>query len=186
MSIGFKEWALVCDLLGEGRQSIILRKGGIAEGRAGFRFQHEEFLLFPTLFHEQAAKLLMPETTPIPQPSEPGQIEIRLAATVEWTEDITDWTTVLRLAPFHLWQESEIAKRFAYDEKEGVSLAFIRVHRLSEPFLFPDAPKYGGCRSWVTLPELPCTTTLTPIISEETHRQREVALKEALCGPAGA
>ena len=29
-SVGFKEWALVCQALGTGRQSIILRKGGIA------------------------------------------------------------------------------------------------------------------------------------------------------------
>src|SRR5271163_3110147 len=56
MSIGFKEWTLICEALGSGAQSIILRKGGIAEGRAGFRFQHDEFFLFPTLFHEQAAK----------------------------------------------------------------------------------------------------------------------------------
>jgi hypothetical protein len=47
MSIGFKEWTLICEALGNGSQSIILRKGGIAEGRAGFRFQHDEFFLFP-------------------------------------------------------------------------------------------------------------------------------------------
>ena len=66
MSIGFKEWALICDALGSGRQSIILRKGGIAEGREGFRFQHPDFLLFPTLFHEQVAKLKLPPETPLP------------------------------------------------------------------------------------------------------------------------
>jgi hypothetical protein len=42
-SIGFKEWAIVCQALGRGWQSIILRKGGIAEGRDGFSFQHGEF-----------------------------------------------------------------------------------------------------------------------------------------------
>jgi len=35
-SVGFKEWSLVCDAFGRGEQSIILRKGGIAEGREGF------------------------------------------------------------------------------------------------------------------------------------------------------
>ena len=29
-SVGFKEWSLVCDALGGGTQSVILRKGGIA------------------------------------------------------------------------------------------------------------------------------------------------------------
>src|SRR6266516_687303 len=37
-SIGFKEWSLVCDVLGGGRQSVILRKGGMAEERGGFHF----------------------------------------------------------------------------------------------------------------------------------------------------
>ncbi len=65
-SIGFKEWAMVCEALARGRQSLIVRKGGIAEGREGFSFKHEEFHLFPTWFHEQAEKvnatgLAMPE-----------------------------------------------------------------------------------------------------------------------------
>ena len=56
-SIGFKEWAAVCEALGQGRQSVILRKGGIAEGREGFSFKHSEFFLFPTWFHEQPKKV---------------------------------------------------------------------------------------------------------------------------------
>jgi hypothetical protein len=59
-SVGFKEWALVCEALGTGRQSIILRKGGIAEGRDGFSFQHREFFLFPTFFHEQLERRPFP------------------------------------------------------------------------------------------------------------------------------
>ena len=38
-SVGFKEWAVVCEATGRGRQCIILRKGGIAEGREGFLFK---------------------------------------------------------------------------------------------------------------------------------------------------
>ena len=68
MSIGFKEWTLVCDALGSGAQSIIIRKGGIAEGRAGFRFEHPEFFLFPTLFHEQVTKLKLPPDAALPGP----------------------------------------------------------------------------------------------------------------------
>jgi hypothetical protein len=52
---GFKEWSLVCDALGAGAQSVILRKGGIHEGRGGFWWKHDRFFLFPTHFHEQRA-----------------------------------------------------------------------------------------------------------------------------------
>src|SRR6478736_9882336 len=139
MSIGFKEWALICDALGRGDQSIILRKGGIAEGRAGFRFQHEDFLLFPTLFHEQVSKLKLPPETPLPARAQEGTIQIDYRVTVEWTQDISDLEVVRRLAPFHLWRDEVIEERFRYDEKEDVSLAFVRAYRLHEPFTFPDA-----------------------------------------------
>ena len=60
MRFGFKEWAVICRALAIGRQALILRKGGIAEGRAGFAFQHEEFFLFPTWFHEQLERTTLP------------------------------------------------------------------------------------------------------------------------------
>ena len=173
MTFGFKEWTLIGDALGRGEQSIIIRKGGIAEGRAGFRFEHPEFLLFPTLFHEQVAKLKLPPATPLPAPRADGQHEVRLRVQVEWTADVTDWEKVRALAPFHLWQEAEIAKRFRQDEKPGVSLAFVRVARLAEPFVFPDAPRFGGCRSWIVLPELPAEAHATEVLDDETHRARE-------------
>ena len=180
MSIAFKEWALVCEELGCGGQSIILRKGGIAEGRAGFRFQHPDFLLLPTLFHEQAAKLRVPADTAVPAPRTAGQLEVRFTARVEWTQDITDWAKVQALAPFHLWQEFEIEKRFVQDGKQLVSLAFIRAQRLSEPFVFQDSPRYGGCRSWVEIPEVPANIERLEVLDEATHHAREAAIRAVL------
>jgi hypothetical protein len=182
MPAAFKEWTLICDALGRGEQSIILRKGGIAEGRAGFRFQHEEFLLFSTLFHEQAAKLNVPADTALPTPRPDGQHEVRLHCRVEWTQDIADWAAVQRLAPLHLWQESEIEKRFHQDDKQMVSLAFVRVSRLAPPFIFPDSPRYGGCRSWIEIPDLPPGTVLTPVLPEDAHRAAEASVRTALRG----
>ena len=66
MSVAFKEWAIVCEAIGSGRQSIMLRKGGIAEGRDGFAFKHREFFLFPTWFHEQLEKTTLPVGTTLP------------------------------------------------------------------------------------------------------------------------
>ena len=185
MTFGFKEWTLVCDALGRGGQSIIIRKGGIAEGRAGFRFEHAEFLLFPTLFHEQVAKLKLPPATPLPAARAAGQHEVRLRVRVEWTADVTNWETVRALAPFHLWQESEIEKRFRQDAKPGVSLAFVRVARLAEPFVFPDSPRLGGCRSWITLPDLPADAQATDVLDDATHHTREQELRAVLPRAAG-
>lgn len=178
MSIGFKEWALVCEALDDGRQSIILRKGGIAEGRDGFQFKHEEFFLFPTLFHEQVARTKLPPDTRVPHPGGNGAIEIRLFARAEWTHRITDPEIVAALDAFHIWSAAEIENRFRYEDA-GLNLAFVRVFRLDEPWRFPDASKYGGCRSWVTLPEAP-RLDLQPVLDDETHAARADELRRLI------
>jgi hypothetical protein len=191
MNFGFKEWTLVCDALGSGEQSIIIRKGGIAEGRAGFRFQHGGFLLFPTLFHEQAAKLKLPPGTPLPALRADGQHEITLRARVEWTCDVDEMEVVRRLAPFHIWQDAEIEKRFNYElpapraaekARPGVSVAFVRIEKLAAPFVFPDSPKYGGCRSWIELPDFPQELASSPVLDDAAHRARETAIRAELAG----
>src|SRR5881275_1900249 len=96
-SVGFKEWALVCEALGRGEQRVIIRKGGIAEGRDAFCFKHREFFLFPTFFHEQTDKVRM-STATLPSQGE-GEIEIRYFAEVKDAKLITSWEEVERLEP---------------------------------------------------------------------------------------
>src|SRR6516164_4165918 len=48
-----KEWAVICRALGEGRQAILLRKGGITESEGEFRLEHRRFWLYPTYLHQQ-------------------------------------------------------------------------------------------------------------------------------------
>ena len=179
MSIAFKEWAIICDTLGAGGQSIILRKGGIHEGREGFSFKHREFFLFPTLFHEQIARTSLPPSTPIPA-GLAGEIAIAHFARVEWTATISSLETALRLHPFHVWNEEVVRERFHYDEAPGLHLAFLRVFRCEPRWSFPDEPKYGGCRSWVTIPDAPAGTPMTPALTDEENQGRSAALKAAL------
>jgi hypothetical protein len=71
-SIAFKEWAAVCEALAAGRQTIILRKGGIQEGREGFRVQHGEFCSgsIPPTFIKllTACRLIAANSLPAPWP----------------------------------------------------------------------------------------------------------------------
>ena len=163
-SIGFKEWALVCAALGEGRQSIIIRKGGLAEGRDGFAFQYREFFLFPTFFHEQLTRIRNSDAA-LPEPR-PNEIEIRYFARVEEARVMTDWDEVCTLEPLHILQESVVRERFDYDDAPGLHVAFVRAFRLAPVWRFPDAKAYGGCRSWVQLPEPPAGLRLHPVVEE--------------------
>jgi hypothetical protein len=177
-SVGFKEWALVCEALGRGEQSIILRKGGIAEGRAGFGFKHEEFFLFPTFFHEQLGKVRT-DAAVIPVRRE-GEIEIRYFARLEFAAFVEDWGSVMALEPLHILQRETVWERFAYDTGEGIHVGFVRVFRLKPSWVFPDASKYGGCRSWVSLPDVPGQTLFEPVLNDDEHSHRREKFQRIL------
>jgi hypothetical protein len=169
-SVGLKEWAIVCEAMGRGEQSVILRKGGIAEGRAGFAFRHSEFFLFPTFFHEQLGKTRLTDAE-IPKERE-GEIEIRFFARMVAVKEITSWKTIKALEPLHVLQQSVVRERFDYDERPGLHVALVRAFRLEPSWIFPDLPGYGGCRSWVTLPECPAETRLDPVVTDQEHAER--------------
>ncbi|MDP9097566.1 MAG: DUF1802 family protein [Verrucomicrobiota bacterium] len=165
-SVGFKEWALVCEALGRGEQTVLLRKGGIAEGRNGFGFRHSEFFLFPTFFHEQVVKVRAPgaEIAAARQ----GEIEIRYFAKLEAQKEIASWPIAAALAPFHVLEESVVRERFEY-QGAGLHVALVRVFRLEPSWVLADKPAYGGCRSWVNLPEPPAEMRFQPVLSDEQH-----------------
>lgn len=191
---GFKEWAVVCEALGSGRQSIILRKGGIAEGRDGFSFKHREFFLFPTWFHEQPLKVReqweevlgssanaerpTPNAERRIQTSAAGSadgeavMEIRYAAMLELSRTITSWEMAAALEPLHILQPDVVRERFNYDAAPGLHVALVRVFRLNPVWTFPNEKKYGGCRSWVNLPELPGNFCLEPVLADDDHKKR--------------
>jgi hypothetical protein len=178
-SVGFKEWSLVCDALGRGEQSIILRKGGIAEGRSGFSFRYHEFFLFPTFFHaqtgkvrdrrqenrigEQSAKALIRTfsrgekgllAARQNRSTRNGEIVILLYAKVERAVRIDSLVTAEAFAPLHVLVPEVVRERFGYNG-EGLNVAFVRVFRLEREWAFPNEKRFGGCRSWVDLPEAP-------------------------------
>jgi hypothetical protein len=178
MSVAFKEWAVVCEAIGSGRQSIMLRKGGIAEGRDGFAFKYREFFLFPTWFHEQLEKTTLPVGTTLP-PQLEGEIEIRYAVALEWSRLVTDTARLPALKEFHILHDSVIDERFRYDETLGIHVAFVRGFRLELPRLLPMQKNFGGCRSWLDLPDLG-DTRLVPVLTDEEHSARRSALESAL------
>ena len=183
-SIGFKEWALVCEALGRGEQSILIRKGGIAEGREGFAFKHREFFLFPTFFHEQVEKV---RTAGARLPERPeGEVEIRFFATLEASRVITSRKTAAALEPLHILHADVVRERFAYDDAPGVHVAFLRVFRLRRSWVFADEQRFGGCRSWVTLPPFDSAITFDPVLSEAEHAERLAAFEALVGGYASA
>ena len=177
----FKEWALVCEALGKGNQSLLLRKGGIAEGKKGFGFEHSEFVLFPTWFHGQLEKTRLEQVSAIAEEA-PGVLYLEYAVTVEWSGFIDDRQKIAQLEGLHILHESVIEERFTYDPgdgSQGLHVAFVRVYRMDPPLFLPMEKRFGGCRSWVQLPEFD-GGALVSVLSDEEHAMRRVLLQRAL------
>ncbi|MFN2509006.1 MAG: DUF1802 family protein, partial [Chthoniobacterales bacterium] len=160
------------------------RKGGIAEGRSGFRFQHAEFFLFPTFFHEQVRKTRRADRE---LPAErAGEIEIQFFARVEFCCLVTSWEAAITLEPFHILTREVVQERFEYGDSHALHLAAVRVFRFSPAWIFPELQRYGGCRSWVRLPEAPTMGELEPVLDEEEHRWRLNRLRSITVATAAA
>ena len=100
---------------------------------------------------------------------------------MEWASWVDDWSTLQRLEPFHVWREEVVRERFEYEEQRGLQCAFGRVYRLEPEWSFPDRPGFGGCRSWVTLPDFPgAVTALTPVLDDARFSALATELRAAI------
>jgi hypothetical protein len=155
MRRAFKEWAVIVDALGRGDQILILRKGGIAEGGGGFRVEHTEFLLFPTLFHQQRESVLesgrerFDEVLPLYH--DPTTVRIEFLARVAAGRRLEYLGDAERLRGQHIWRDDVIARRFDWGSDKSIYAMAVRVFRLPLPVIIPASPAYGGCKSWVEL-----------------------------------
>lgn len=159
--IAFKEWQVVCEALATGRQTVILRKGGIHEGRAGFAWKHDAFALFPTRFHNQSEGVKPADWAEFGEDGLEEWTEGQVVP-VRWQCEVTEavtlerWDEVCDLADKHIWTEDVVRERFDWEMKgmKGQSLhaAFVKVTELAEPQeLVYTKGKYGGCRSWLEI-----------------------------------
>jgi len=176
--VGFKEWALVCDSMLRGETSLIFRKGGIAEGREGFRFRFERFFLFPTYFHEQIKHLRLEAFQDLSPQTDP--VTITGFAETEFTSWIDDLPKIKRLESLHVLTQAVLEERFRYSKPEGLHLALVRVYKLARPWRFPFRRCYGGCRSWVDLPVPPLELGLEPVLSEDEHARRRALVRRSI------
>src|SRR5258705_11435949 len=152
LKVALKEWASVCSALDEGRQIILLRKGGILEAIGGFELEHPQFFLFPTYLHQNAQMLKGPERKRlVTMTEEPAQITLSSAATVTDILRLRDRAQMDRLEAQHIWTFPLIDMRFSYRPQNPLYLLLVRVYRIASPITIQNTPEYAACKSWVRL-----------------------------------
>jgi hypothetical protein len=180
----FKEWAVVVDALGHGQQIVILRKGGIHEDPSQFVVESPRFLLFPTLFHQQADSIIpsaasrFREVLPLYQ--EANTIRIEFAAEVVASAKLGALADAELLRGQHIWKDEVIASRFDWGGEKSIFALACRISRLPVPIQLSNSPAYKGCKSWITLEQDIDLSAAQPVLDDAAFAARLNAFNSAL------
>jgi hypothetical protein len=175
----FKEWSGVCRALADGRQSLILRKGGIAEGPRGFVPEHEVFWLYPTHVHESEQGLRSPATGTPERPAPPDTVELGALAMTGPIGFVDRLETLKMLRDLHVWTDETVEKRFRY-RKPGLWVLGVRVFRSPAPVALAVTPGHAGCKSWVPIDPPLETAGAVPVLDDEEFGRAMLRLRSTL------
>lgn len=175
LRLALKEWASVVEAFGDGRQLVLIRKGGLIEPGSGFELQGDEFLFYPTYEHQtvnfvreefrsqwDAALGRKPSddragTVPagegVSSAAGPTARTLRIGCygRAVYSKQVTDPSVIKRLEPFHLYNDAFLQQRLKWQPEQPLVVVVVRAFRLPQVHALPAAPHYAGCKSWVEL-----------------------------------
>lgn len=186
-----KEWATVIAAMLDGRQVVMLRKGGIGEKR--FDVPHQRFLLLPTHVH-QRAELLDPAAVDAHRDllaitEEPDRVQLTAWCEVAQVHEVSEQAELDALAPFHVLGPGYATARLKWRPRHPLMAIVARVHRVQPALELEMDPGMRGCRSWIDVHhDLPSPA---PVLDERQFAARCSQVADALMAarresPAGA
>ena len=140
-----REWSSVCDATAEGRNHVLIRKGGIAEGRGGFEIRRTFFGLLPTLFHQ------VKQAHPCADAPAPPATVTLICQLVDACV-VPSATSMDPIAAFHAYGPEQLAKRQQYKPDRPLCVMIIRAFRLRQPMEIGAGQIQTVCRSWAEVP----------------------------------
>ena len=195
-----KEWGAVVHALLAGRQSVLLRKGGIGEKR--FEVAAREFMFFPTVAHSHAERV-RPECqdllTAAAGDSADDRVVVRAAAKVVAALPVNRPDNIEAIEDLHIWTAQSVREdRLDFRPKHRLAVLVVRPSLWSSRWncialpTTPAAPAGCSClcgRRWV----LRCRTrrhyddSLTGFVmpSDEVGLQRVYGVWSTSTAPSG-
>lgn len=173
------------DALVEGRQTILFRKGGVAEwgGPGEFAPLHSEFWIYPTHLHQNEQGLAADADSKPDPKSPPGTILLNALARVRSTAWVAREETLELLAPFHVLKAETMTKRFHY-RRPGLWVILTRVAVARPGFVIAIRPDHAGCKTWVELDQPLPTAGLAPALDDATWRPTAERIERLLANQA--
>jgi hypothetical protein len=149
-----KEWSAAVHAMLDGRQTVLLRKGGIHEKR--FALSASRFLLFPTVAHSHAERV-RPENRdlldPAAEDSTDDAVVVRAGAKVVAAVEVNQPERLEEIASLHIWTAESVREdRLDFRPKHRLTVLVVQASPLVEPLRLVRTPEYAGCKSWVLLP----------------------------------
>ncbi|RAV06520.1 DUF1802 family protein [Paenibacillus sp. YN15] len=189
--IALKEWASAIKALREGKQILVLRKGGIVEETRDFQVESHHFYLYPTYEHQKRELLKEAEQHAVDETLagwSPDAAEVELTAYADVAEDIEvlDQEQLDRLSGFHIWTDTFAEERLKWKRKNPLHVLLLRVYQLEEPVSVPIRPDYLGCKSWVEIADPMPEVKKTPVLTDEEFARQCDCLKSALAASDAA
>jgi hypothetical protein len=180
-----KEWASAIKALEKGRQVMVMRKGGIVEETKRFELKSPAFYLYPTYEHQRKELIKSSDHFYVDESLAewvPEASTIRLTAYAEVTQDleIRDQEMLDRLLDFHMWTADFAEDRLKWKRKDPLHVLILRVYRLKEPMEIPVLPEYNGCRSWISIPNGPVPSEMTPVLDVADFDEQVQKINERL------
>jgi hypothetical protein len=154
-TLALKEWGAVVHALLDGRQTVLLRKGGIREKR--FDVASDRFVLFPTVAHAHAERVRPGHEDLLSAGAADIDVEadtfvVRAGVHLVDVIDVTAAAALAGLHDLHIWTSEHIAERLAFRPKHALQVLVVDTVRLPDPVTVVRTAEYGGCSSWVDLP----------------------------------
>jgi hypothetical protein len=183
--IALKEWAVAVKALAEGKQIIVLRKGGIAEETRDFQLVTRSFFLLPAYEHQKPELLKEAYRSGVEETLahwRPEAETIRINAFAEAVDDIEirDQDTLDRIREFHIWTDAFAEERLKWKKTKPLHLLLLRVSVLEEPVEIPMHEAYTGCKSWVTLEDGIAAADTKPVLTDEQFSDQASQIRKAL------
>ena len=167
-----KEWAFVCERLLAGEQAVMLRKGGIDE--KGFWVEADEFLLYPTYFHQMVEKV-RPEfaeacARALASPPPEGVLRMTGVARVVEHIEVRRPDGMAALQDLHPYDDEQVAMRLEFRPKKPLVILVVEARPCLTAVEIPTQESFGGCVSWVDVGvERPALGD--PVLAEDALRR---------------
>ncbi len=179
-----KEWAISAESLAQGRQILLLRKGGLFDEDGAFHLEHDSFFLMPTWFHQERGLVKSEhqdlwEQAPRQDDETAKLAYLRHFARVEQVWQLHENAERALERAAHIYSSTYLDLRFGYQADKSLLCAALRVWRLNEPLRYKLRPQDLGCKSWVKWTE-PLEASATPCQSEGDFARKLQELRDVL------